>query len=49
MKARKINGVWQLKELGFSEDFEIAGKHYAEVNIGNGCALNLLTGEIFTL
>lgn len=47
MKARKINGEWKLKELGFAEDVPIAGKHMAEVDIGLGNYLNLNTGEIF--
>jgi hypothetical protein len=46
MKARKVNGVWLLKELGFKEDFKLRGKHYAEVII-EGKVLNLLNGEIY--
>lgn len=46
MKARKIGGVWKLKELGFSEDFDMSGKHLAEVDIGLGNYLNLTNGEI---
>lgn len=46
MKARKVNGVWLLKELGFKEDFYLRGKHYGDVCV-EGKVLNLLTGEIY--
>ena len=45
MKARKVKGVWQLKELGFENDPILFGKHPADVEIGFGEFLNLANGE----
>lgn len=44
-KAKKFNGVWLLGEFGF-EDFELRGKHPAEVHLGDGTYLDLMNGDV---